>query len=127
MNLNQITVPVLDIERSIQFYKTLGFKLIVYSEDHYARFELPSGDSTFSIHKVPALPMGEGIWLYLEVTDVEKEVNRLIAKGVVFQTEVIDQNWLWTEASLKDPDNNKIIIYHAGEYRKNPPWRIQND
>ena len=34
------------------------------------------------------------------------------------------QRWLWKEASLNDPDGNKIIIYEAGKNRKNPPWRI---
>ncbi|MEM7380928.1 MAG: VOC family protein, partial [Bacteroidota bacterium] len=35
-----------------------------------------------------------------------------------------DQSWLWREARLKDPDGNTLILYHAGENRKNPPWRI---
>jgi catechol 2,3-dioxygenase-like lactoylglutathione lyase family enzyme len=31
MRLNQVTVPALDVERSIAFYQTLGLKLIVKS------------------------------------------------------------------------------------------------
>ena len=31
MNLNQITVPALDVAEAIIFYKTLGLKLIVES------------------------------------------------------------------------------------------------
>ena len=32
--------------------------------------------------------------------------------------------WLWTDISLKDPDGHEVIIYHAGENKKNPPWRV---
>ncbi|MEJ0043657.1 MAG: VOC family protein [Rhizomicrobium sp.] len=51
MRLNQVTVPALDVAASIAFYKTLGLRLIVESP-HYARFELPDGEATFSIHLV---------------------------------------------------------------------------
>lgn len=50
MNLNQITIPSLDLEQSIPFYETLGLQLIVKALPHYARFECSNGDATFSIH-----------------------------------------------------------------------------
>ena len=52
MNLNQITIPSLELIKSIHFYQTLGLNLIVESLPHYARFECKDGNSTFSIHKV---------------------------------------------------------------------------
>ena len=123
MNLNQITVPVSDIERSIIFYEKLGLKLIV-KDSHYARFECPNGESTFSIHQVDRLPKGEGIWVYFENNDLDNYVAKLIDKGILFDQPPTDQEWLWREARLKDPDNNQLIIYYAGENRLNPPWRI---
>ena len=51
MNLNQITVPSLDLAKSVPFYQKLGLTLIVNSHSQYARFECPYGESTFSIHK----------------------------------------------------------------------------
>lgn len=48
MDLNQVMVTVSDLERSIAFYSGLGIRLIVAAET-YARFELPSGSSTFSL------------------------------------------------------------------------------
>jgi catechol 2,3-dioxygenase-like lactoylglutathione lyase family enzyme len=63
MNLNQITVPSLDLTKSIPFYEKFGLKLIVKSLPHYARFECPSGNSTFSIHQVEELPKGDGIYV----------------------------------------------------------------
>ena len=66
MNLNQITIPSLNLEKSIPFYQTLGLKLIVKALPHYARFECPDGNSTFSIQQVEQLPTGNGVHIYFE-------------------------------------------------------------
>jgi catechol 2,3-dioxygenase-like lactoylglutathione lyase family enzyme len=124
MNLNQVTIPVRDLERSIAFYKDLGLELIVHSNDHYARFVCPNGGSTFSLHVSETLPSGDGVWIYFEVQDVRETVKTLESKGIVFEEQAVDQAWLWTEARLKDPDGNQLIVYHAGENRLNPPWRL---
>lgn len=125
MNLNQITVPVLDVERSVTFYQTLGLRLIVKSLPHYARFECPKGSSTFSLHQVDKLPIGEGVWIYFEVQDLDDFVKSLLTKGLAFEELPNDKSWLWREARLKDPDNNQIILYYAGNNRIHPPWRIE--
>lgn len=124
MNLNQITVPSLDIPKSVSFYQTLGLKLIVRS-DHYARFECPDGTSTFSVHLAENLPTGTGISVYFECTDLDEKVNELIQKGITFDHLPKDQTWLWREAYLKDPDGNQLILFFAGENRLNPPWRVE--
>ena len=124
MNLNQITVPSQNVSKSIEFYKKLGLRLIVHTHDAYARFECPDGESTFSIHLTEKLPQGDGIYVYFEVENVAETVSELIKKGIVFDEMAADKRWLWTEARLKDPDGNQIIIFHAGKNRKNPPWRI---
>ena len=41
MNLNQITIPSLNVEVSTEFYKKLGLHLIVDASPRYVRFELP--------------------------------------------------------------------------------------
>lgn len=124
MNLNQITVPSLDVERSILFYEKLGLRLIVKSLPKYARFECPEGDATFSIHVTESLPAGDGVHVYFECENLDEKVSELQEKGIQFESEPTDQNWLWREARLKDLDGNQIILFNAGENRKNPPWRI---
>ena len=124
MNLNQITVPALDVSEAITSYKILGLKLIVESLPHYARFVCPNGHSTFSIHHIDQIPEGEGIYVYFECVNLDEQVDKLKQKGLVFDLEPTDQRWLWREARLKDPFNNQIILYYAGENRINPPWRI---
>jgi len=124
MNLNQITVPSLDLEKSIPFYEKLGLKLIVRSLPHYARFECPDGDATFSIHQTEKLPSGNGIYVYFECKDLDNYISSLIDKGIVIEELPNDKSWLWREARLKDVDGNQLILFYAGENRLNPPWRI---
>ncbi|TCI90659.1 VOC family protein [Tenacibaculum sp. M341] len=124
MNLNQITVPSIDISKSIDFYKTLGLELIVEALPHYARFKCPEGESTFSIHLVDELPKGDGVYVYFENKNIDSYVNELIEKGITFDELPNDKSWLWREARLKDTDGNQLIIFYAGENRINPPWRI---
>lgn len=102
MNLNQITIPSLDLNLSIPFYELLGLQLIVKALPHYARFLCPEGDATFSIHQVAVLPQGNGISVYFECENLDQNVTALINKGIVFEELPTDKNWRWREARLKD-------------------------
>ena len=127
MNLNQITVPSLDLNKSIPFYEKLGLKLIVKALQHYARFVCPDGNSTFSLHKVEELPRGDGMYVYFECANLDEQVAMLKDQEISFDMEPTDQSWLWREARLKDPDGNQLILYFGGENRLNPPWRIKGE
>lgn len=124
MNLNQITIPSLNVKVSTEFYKKLGLHLIVDASPRYVRFELPDGDATFSIHLVDELPKANGITVYFEDENLDELVKELQQKGIEFTQLAKDQTWLWREAHLLDPDMNKIILFKAGKNRKKPPWRI---
>jgi catechol 2,3-dioxygenase-like lactoylglutathione lyase family enzyme len=56
MNLNQITLPVLDIPKAIVFYELLGLELIVPTHEAYARLELADADATLSLYVVKNCP-----------------------------------------------------------------------
>lgn len=124
MNLNQVTIPSLNVEESTKFYIKLGLHLIVDASPRYVRFEMPDGDATFSVHKVDKLSSENGIVLYFEDESLDILVEELQNKGIVFTQLPKDETWLWREAHLLDPDRNKIILFKAGKNRKNPPWRI---
>ena len=124
MNLNQVTVPSLDLEIAIPFYEKLGLNLIVKALPHYARFECPDGESTFSLHQVDQINPNNDIWVYFEVDQLDQKVAELINLGIQFDEMPEDKSWLWREARLKDPDGNQLILYYAGENRKNPPWSV---
>ena len=122
MNLNQVTVQSNNIIESIVFYKTLGLILIV-EDTHYARFEFPEGDSTFSIHHMPDSKPSNTI-VYFEVSDLLETVSALKQKGVSFIQDPKQESWLWHESRVMDPSGNEICIYNAGTNRKHPPWRV---
>lgn len=124
MDLNQITISVLDIEQSIFFYENLGLSLIVKSLPDYARFSCIVGSSTFSLHRVNKLSECSGICIYFEVQQLDNVVQNLINKGFVFEEMPNDKRWLWREAKLRDPDNYQLVLYFAGENRIDPPWKI---
>lgn len=124
MNLNQVTVPSGDLSVSIPFYQELGLKLIVHTHERYARFECPNGEATFSLHLVDEMASGSGTVVYFECDDLDARVDQLVRQGVQFDLMPTDQRWLWREAHLKDPFGNALILFHGGENRKNPPWRL---
>ena len=125
MRLNQVTVPLVDYEASKAFYPRLGLKLIVESPPHYARFEMPEGGSTFSIETVDGWPGGDWPEVWFESDRLDELVLELKEKGVIFEREPETMSYLWRVAQLRDPAGTRIALYHAGENRLNPPWRVK--
>ena len=126
MDLNQVTLPCQDYDASVAFYRTLGFAQIVDSPPRYARFETSHG-TTFSIHRSEQADCRPDVVIYFEVSDVDATVAALIDQGIQFESMPVDQSWLWREAYLRDPAGNRLCIYHAGQNRRYPPWRVEPD
>ena len=122
MDLNQVTLPALDVGESAEFYRRMGFLQIVDSP-HYARFECPDGDATFSLHAVESVSGESGVTVYFEHEAPDELCAELESRGFEFEQEPVDRSWLWREAILIDPAGNRICLYRAGENRKYPPWR----
>ncbi|NWH09387.1 MAG: VOC family protein [Alphaproteobacteria bacterium] len=125
MRLNQVTLPSRDIARAKAFYLTLGLKLVVDAPPHYVRFALPEGDSTLSLHLCEEDPNNAWPMVYFECDDLDARVSALKAKGIQFHLDPTDQEWLWREARLRDPDGNALCLFRAGENRLNPPWAVK--
>jgi catechol 2,3-dioxygenase-like lactoylglutathione lyase family enzyme len=124
MNLNQVTISSTNVVKATEFYKMLGLRLIVDALPRYVRFECPDGDATFSIHHVEVLLANSNVTLYFEDENLDETVKALQAKGIQFTSLPEDKSWKWREAHLKDLDGHDLILFKAGENRKNPPWRI---
>ena len=124
MQLNQVTLPAVDVENSVEFYRGLGLRLIVGALPRYARLECPEGGSTFSLHQVSERPESSDVVVYFECDDLDDRVRQLQSRGYTFSQEPKDESWLWREARLSDPSGNVICLYWAGENRRNPPWRV---
>lgn len=128
MRLNQITASARDLAASTAFYQALGLKLIVKS-DHYVRFECPDADggepATFSLHLDPQASGVRQTTVYFEDDDLDATVARLKVAGLTFDSDPVDQRWLWREAYLRDPTGNVICLYSAPKTRRFPPWRLE--
>jgi catechol 2,3-dioxygenase-like lactoylglutathione lyase family enzyme len=127
MRFNHITLEVADLERSKAFYKTLGLIQIVDSPPRYARFVFPEGDATLSVEVMGDRPdrPADRAQLFFECEALDETVAALKGKGLVFEQEPTDMFYLWREARLRDPDGHALRLYHAGENRLNPPWRLK--
>lgn len=124
MNLNQVTIPTADLQKSIDFYQTMGLELIVHAPPRYARFLCPDGQATFSLHLVEEVLPNPHYVIYFECADLHQKVATLKQDGIIFKKDPTDENWLWREARLFDPFGNQICLYFAGENRINPPWKV---
>lgn len=124
MELNQVTLPAIDVAASIRFYRTMGFALIV-EEPQYARFRSTVGDATFSVHAVGEISGHSQTVVYFECQSLDEQVVALQAKGIEFFQEPRDEPWLWREARTRDPSGNTICLYYAGKNRLSPPWRVR--
>lgn len=124
MRLNQVTLVVSDLNRSVAFYARLGLRQIV-ADEGYARFALPDGDSTLSLERAGSVPASLTT-VFFECDDLDAVVASLRDGGLAFEHDPVDQPWLWREARLRDPDGNRLCLFHAGENRLNPPWRLPN-
>ncbi len=124
MNMNQVTLPVADMDATAAFYRRMGFTQIV-DTPHYVRFECPEGEGTFSL-SLETRGHESGAVIYFEHEALDDWVGELKAKGFCFDQEPEDMPYLWREAVLHDPSGNKIKLYWAGENRLHPPWRVEH-
>lgn len=125
MNLNQVTIFSDKPLETVEFFQKLGLSLIVDSLPRYARLECPDGESTLSVNIADPVAPVNNIVLYFECEELDAEVDRLKSLGLQFDEDPTDRPWLWRQAYLKDPNGNKICLFHAGDNRKNPPWRVE--
>ena len=125
MNMNQVTLPALNMADSVSFYRKLGLLQIVDSND-YARFECPDGGATFSLCLADESEVGGSASIYFENEELDALCERLKSEGLEFSQMPRDESWLWREAWIDDPCGNQICLFWAGENRKNPPWRVKD-
>ena len=90
MELNQVTLPAIDVAASVAFYRRMGFELIV-DAPHYARFKSTVGDATFSVHAVDAMAESSKTIVYFECSLLDEQVAALKAKGLQFAQEPRDE------------------------------------
>ena len=125
--LNQVTVTGKDYAAMVAFYRAIGLIQIVDAPtNNYARFQT-GGGATFSVQIDPEEATSESTAVYFECDDLDQRVERLARAGMAFEHGPRDQPWMWREARLRDPAGNTVFLYKAGEARRFPPWRMDDE
>lgn len=125
MNLNQVTIYSEKPVETVEFFEKLGLRRIVDSLPRYARLECPDGESTLSVQSAENVVVTNNIVLYFECENLDETVAALRSKGLFFDEDPTDREWLWRQAYMTDPNGNRICLFYAGDNRKNPPWRVK--
>ena len=111
---SRVLLRPVDFERSYAFYaETLGLHLFrEYTGG--AVFFLGGGYLEISGRGVPA-ELGDKISLWLQVRDIDAELDRLAAAGVDQVEAPVDKSWGLREARLRDPDGVVLVLVEVPE------------
>lgn len=103
---------------SEKFYKKLGFDAVKSADDHSImklgnleitlvnmRDEEPFTNDSMTSAK------GRGMYVYIEVEDVDQEYQRQAILGLTPATKPKDWDWGNREFILKDPDGYKLVFF----------------
>jgi catechol 2,3-dioxygenase-like lactoylglutathione lyase family enzyme len=113
MKLEVVVIPVADVDRSIDFYKTLGWRLdadFVTSEDfRVVQFTPPGSEASIIFGKgVSLAPPGSVQGLYLIVYDIEAARTELVERGIEVSEVFHDVGGIFhhagTEGRISGPD-----------------------
>jgi predicted enzyme related to lactoylglutathione lyase len=111
MKLEVVVIPVADVDRSKQFYGSLGWRLDAdfAAGDDYRIVQLTPAGSACSIQfgtNVTSATPGSAQSLYLIVSDIEAARDELVARGVEVSGPAPDGSSYGSFASFSDPDGN---------------------
>lgn len=117
----EANIPAADLKRAREFYADkLGLSPVAETEGIYLRYET-SGGTTFNVYETQYAGQAGHTIAQWHVGDVEKEVEELTAKGVVFEVyddmpgvewdgKVASMGGMGKAAWFKDSEGNTMCI-----------------
>ncbi|KKU93995.1 MAG: hypothetical protein UY26_C0003G0145 [Candidatus Jorgensenbacteria bacterium GW2011_GWA1_48_13] len=114
--VNSVLYYASDLGKTAQFYEELGFEVEKSGDTVKARlgdFALAFVDKNKSVIQKEAQfePKGMGVFVYVEVDDVDDYFKSLKENGIKTSSEPRDWPWGKREFAVKDPDGYKLIFY----------------
>jgi catechol 2,3-dioxygenase-like lactoylglutathione lyase family enzyme len=115
--IDVMVVLVKDTAKTAEFYRQLGFTILEETKDKVATqvndFYIDFHDETSVVFKGESgkTPKGLGIWLYINVDNVDETHKQLVDKGLKPSSEPRDWPWGNREFAIKDPDGYKLVFY----------------
>jgi len=122
MNIQQIGIPVRDLQKAIEFYERIGFSVLERLLPRQARLQSVHTNVLIVLNKESSGTTG--VWIYMEVSSLKDAVIRLENAGVEFREAPGKKSWTWDEAWFDDPDGNHIVLYSRPDHTVLPPWKI---
>lgn len=111
---------VKDIEKTAEFYTSLGFTKEKHESDHlsirlnwfWIDFHPQDKEDKPEFQKEALLEnKGAGMFLYISVEDVDEFYTGVIAKGLKPSSTPRDWPWGNREFVLRDPDGYKLVFF----------------
>lgn len=118
--INKIVLYVNDLKGSKDFYTKLGFELVTEHDKAMTMkvkgFELDfvkAGTETKTefTKEADLEPRGAGIYILVEVEDIDKYFSDLKEKGIQISSEPRNWDWGRREFALRDIDGYKLVFY----------------
>lgn len=129
MNLKSVsgfTLYVKDLNKSVDFYESLGFKIEKREDGHaIARVNWFTVDLVSQMDEdkaefqkeANAEPKGSGIFINVSVGDVDEYYKAVLDKGIKPSSKPRDWPWGTREFVLRDPDGYKLVMFKRGKPR----------
>ena len=115
--LDVLVILVKNTQKTAEFYKTLGFTITEETKDKVAA-EIGNFYIDFHNEKTVEInnesgkePKGLGIYIYVNVEDIDTYYKLLIGRGLKPSSKPRDWPWGNREFAIKDPDGYKIVFY----------------
>lgn len=97
-----------DLEKALDFYKKIGFKLRFHLKEKWAEFEI--GDVKLGLCPMSQDPFDRHTGIVLEVEDIYALQNELKKNRIILEREPFEAIH-GIMASIKDPGGNIIDVY----------------
>lgn len=118
MRITNLLFWVQENKLSEKFYKKLGFEIKQSDDDHsivslhgFSIDLVSMRDENIFAKDSMSADKGRGVYVYIQVEDVDKEHAQLVALGLTPATEPKDWDWGNREFILKDPDGYKLCFW----------------
>jgi uncharacterized glyoxalase superfamily protein PhnB len=120
--INLLGFYVKDTANSVSFYKQLGFE-VVHNDGLSAEVRLVDTRLQFVAQATATNmsasfqkdafgePKGLGVYVNIEVTDIDTYYQNLLNEGMAPSTKPRDWSWGHREFVLRDPDQYKLVFY----------------
>ncbi|MEK7461280.1 MAG: VOC family protein [Patescibacteria group bacterium] len=121
--LNGLMLYVTDVANSLAHYEQLGFKIIQNQAPSFGSVMLNgfliqfqdkrNPDDPDFVKEAMAEPKGGGLFVYLQVEDVDSYFDIVSKRGIVPTTQPRDWPTGNREFVIRDPDGYKFVFYQA--------------